>query len=777
MELLRAEQTVLNGLDPTTTFVSVLDSNRLNRPGALHIDRLMSLEELVGWLRDSECPLATSTGTIRISLRSGGRSSGSEYERLKTRLPSCIPAMDAPAGTPVQGASAEYHNGLFGFDIDEERESLDLTAIRRDLTTAPGCVLVATSAGGDGLFCFFAGPRASSAKEYSQLWQRLSQEALPASARIASGAQSKNLNRFRFLAHDPIAWLAPGPVVPVALPNREDHHTANFSDDTDGYREALGSITPPEDYGQWLGWLHTLKALGVPAQEAETWSSAGAKYVPGEVLKRWEGLQPEESPEQAYNQLMGAAYNNGWRRPPAATRVTSPVSGEDQSSLESDVYPWQLIGDHCAGFLRDKFRFDAERRTWWKWADGNHWRVVLDDTEITDTLNQGRFRLSAELKESAVAEVSDKMADSRDWERHVSAMRGEFWTRLRTGIARPMPAAPQWEFAVANGVVDLRTGEITPPDPAVHDTTAVARGAYRLPDQHQLRELLWARLHLNLDAEDFNQLIKCLGVGVARRSTDYTSLIWLYGEPGTGKSTTLQLLRNAFGRQSMGVSARILLGKDRSEIEADLTDLLEADPAFILISEASKASPARLLAMTGGDALSARRPHMRTPIRRALSGAMVCASVTAPSMPADTGLRRRLAVIHFPHQLPESVPRTRNFSSDELDAVVTLAVLEAIEVGKANWEAPSGNAAAKAAFIAEADAVVAWLDDLDVSMSGKSVSEFADAFSAEHPHQAKISAGWMGRSIKNSSKWRVEMVTRQRRRIRIVTLRSRNGGE
>ena len=424
--------------------------------------------------------------------------------------------------------------------------------------------------------------------------------------------------------------------------------------------------------------------------------------------------------------------------------------------------------------MRDKFRFDAERRTWWRWADGNHWREVLDDTVITDTLNQGRFRLSAELRYIAGEEAADKMADSRDWERHASAMRGEFWTRLRTGLAKPMPAAPPWEFAAANGVVDLRTGAITSHDPAVHDTTAVASGVYRPSEQHRLRESLWSRLHRNLDEEGFNQLIKCLGVGVARRSTDYISLIWLYGEPGTGKSTTLQLLREAFGRQSLGVSARILLGKDRSEIEADLTDLLEADPAFVLVSEASKVSPARLLAMTGGDALSARRPHMRTPIRRTLSGMMICASVTAPSMPADTGLRRRLAVIPFPYHLPESIERNRAFSHDELDAIVTLGVLEALKVGKADWEAPSGNLEAKAAFLSEADPLVAWLDGLDDSIAGKSLSEVVDLFNSQTTQQSKINAVWMGRSLKNSSRWNVDVVTRESRRIRILTLRSVN---
>ena len=751
----------MNELDPSEIFVSILDGG-VRSAGTLHVDRVMSLKDLAEWIRDSETDLATATGELRIALSEGGRKPDSRYSFLKTQLPSCLPAMNAPAGTLIRGASAGHHNCLFGFDIDENRESLDLAAVRRELTAVPGCVLVATSSGGDALYCFFAGPRANSPEEYTLLWQRISQEILPPAARAASGPQSKNLNRFRFLAHDPFVWLAPGPVAPVAI----------LRSDLDQDLEALRFISPPEDYSRWLGWIHTLKALGMSAEESEEWSATGTKYVAGEVLKRWDGLQPEETTEAARDKLRGVAYNLGWRRPVNSRHTASRALSVPVQVSEGDLYPWQIIGDHCVQFLRDKFRFDEERRAWWKWVDGNHWREVVDDTVLTDTLNQARFWLAAELKDIAGQEFAQKLADSRNWERHSNAVRGEFWTRLRTGLARPMPSAPRWELAVANRVVDTRSGFIATPNPAIHDTTAVTRGAYRPSDQYQLRELLWSRLRFNLEAEDFDQFLKCIGVGVARRSTDYYSLMWLYGEQGTGKSTTLQLLRDAFGRQAMGVSARILLGKDRSEIEADLTDLLEADPAFVLISEASKTSPARLLAMTGGDALSARRPHMRTPIRRALSGMMVCASVTVPSMPADTGLRRRLAVIPFPHQLPESIQRTRDFSSDELDAVVTLAVLEALKVGKPDWEAPTGNTAAKAAFISEADAVVAWLDDLDDSMAGKSLSELAEAYNSDHTQQVKTNAVWMGRSINNSARWKAEIVTRGRRRIRTVTLRN-----
>ena len=217
---------------------------------------------------------------------------------------------------------------------------------------------------------------------------------------------------------------------------------ATLRDDLDEDLEVLRFISPPEDYSQWLGWIHTLKALGMSAEEAEEWSATGTKYVAGEVLERWDGLQPEEKSEAAREKLRGVAYNLGWRRTANIKHTASRARSLPVQVSEGELYPWQIIGDHCVQFLRDKFRFDEERRAWWKWVDGNHWREAVDDTVLTDTLNQARFWLAAELNVIAGQEFAQKLADGRDWERHASAVRGEFWTRLRAGLARPMPSAP-----------------------------------------------------------------------------------------------------------------------------------------------------------------------------------------------------------------------------------------------------------------------------------------------------------------------------------------------
>ena len=91
---------------------------------------------------------------------------------------------------------------------------MDLAAVRAALIAAPGAVLVARSCSGDALWAVFAGPKAESVQAYKANWEAMA-AGFPPIARAANSAASKNLNRLRFLAFDPDAWMAPGLVVPL----------------------------------------------------------------------------------------------------------------------------------------------------------------------------------------------------------------------------------------------------------------------------------------------------------------------------------------------------------------------------------------------------------------------------------------------------------------------------------------------------------------------------------------------------------------------------------
>ncbi len=264
------------------------------------VDGLAILEEVADRIRTSDS-LKEQTAALREELLKGGRKG--EYQRAKLLMPAIIPAAHAPKGTRLEKLPpAEYHNSLYGFDIDELRHSIDLPSLRAKLIATSGAVMVGMSCAGDALYVVIAGPVAGTDDEYKRNWVAIA-AGLPEAARANNGPQSKNCNRLRFLAYDPDVWLAEGPVTPVAGAQHPEALAPHDSrpqippEDHAVDLEALRSFPPPDDYDLWLGWLPTLKALSFTIAEAENWSAQGAKYQPAEVARRWAGLWDDDPVE------------------------------------------------------------------------------------------------------------------------------------------------------------------------------------------------------------------------------------------------------------------------------------------------------------------------------------------------------------------------------------------------------------------------------------------------------------------------------------------------
>ena len=460
----------------------------------------------------------------------------------------------------------------------------------------------------------------------------------------------------------------------------------------------------------------------------------------------------------------------------AAASIPGNAGNEDPGRIEETRVPpdaqmptesaWTTIGNVCGAHLRKEFRFDTHTRTWYAWRDGTHWVEIRDRTIITDVLHNDRLRIAADLGDQGREDLRNELADASKWRRETSGNSSEWWAALRKSLTEPKPSPPLHQIATPAGVANIRTGKIEPHDPFSHDTVALTNGNYRPQDIEILKGILWDRLQHNLDADDFDQLIALLGVAVARRSVDYSSILWFVGASGSGKSATASLIQAAFGGVAMGASADLLSRRPRTEIDAELTQLLDVDPVVLCISEVERVSLPRMLSLTGGDTVGARRPH-GTMRKGSLKGMIVATSVEAPSMSVDSGIRRRIAVVPFPTKLSESVEPNRAFSQEELDAVVTLSIEAAREVGHGGWIPPLGNVEAKRAFLAEADPVSAWLEGLPDSWHGHTFKQVLDSCSADL--QERISSTALGRAITASERWtRVENPKTRRKHLALV---------
>ena len=188
--------------DPWDIRISVLSRGIVG--AQLTIDAVMPLGDVALRVRQS-ANLAGATDTLRRILARSGR--GLPYQRSKLLLPAAVPAAQAPAGTPLKQLPVEHHNGLYGFDLDEDRDNLDVGAVRAALERHPAVVLVGISAAGDALYGWAAGPVATSATEYKDLWREIAKR-LPGDAAVQNDARAHNFNRVRLLASDPTLYLA-----------------------------------------------------------------------------------------------------------------------------------------------------------------------------------------------------------------------------------------------------------------------------------------------------------------------------------------------------------------------------------------------------------------------------------------------------------------------------------------------------------------------------------------------------------------------------------------
>ena len=241
---------------------------------------------------------------------------------------------------------------------------------------------------------------------------------------------------------------------------------------------------------------------------------------------------------------------------------------------------WQRVALVCADYLRPRFRYDRERAVWWAWNE-DHWREVEDDIAITDSLHSARLRIIADLRDSGEEDLAWLLHRDGEWRSLSGNRRSEWWAKLRQELARPAPLPPPNELATPEGVIDLCTGSIEPHDSLKHDTLAVTRGMYRPNEASKIREALWSRLQFNIERNDFDQVLKSLGLAVARRSVDYGSILWLYGASGGGKGSTARLIQSAFGMQGIGVSADLFERRSRSDIDADLARLIQTRPGGV----------------------------------------------------------------------------------------------------------------------------------------------------------------------------------------------------
>jgi putative DNA primase/helicase len=352
---------------------------------------------------------------------------------------------------------------------------------------------------------------------------------------------------------------------------------------------------------------------------------------------------------------------------------------------------------------------------WLAW-DGRRWRARAEH----EVMRRAKLTARAILTEAAL--VPDD-AQRQELVRH--ALRSENEHRLRAMVelaaserdvelaAEDLDADP-WLFNVANGTVDLRTGELG--EHRREDLLTKLSPVAYLPDSHSQ---LWEGFLRRATGED-RELEEFLRRAVGYSLTGLTSeevLFFDHGPGATGKTTFAETVKAAFGDYAKTADFETFL-KRRGDAGTrnDVARLAGARLVYSLeVDEGRRFAEGLLKQVTGGDTIAARFLYRESFEFRPQFKLWLAANHRPMVNAGDEAMWRRILLIPFVAVIPEG-ERDRTLKAklanpEELAAVLAWALRGCLEWQARGLDAPGRVVSYTAEYRAENDALAAWIAD------------------------------------------------------------------
>ncbi|MFC1869867.1 phage/plasmid primase, P4 family [Chloroflexota bacterium] len=297
----------------------------------------------------------------------------------------------------------------------------------------------------------------------------------------------------------------------------------------------------------------------------------------------------------------------------------------------------------------DRLRHDHRRGRWLEWFK-HYWRQDTDGQITRLALKAMRDRYKA----ATVIDDLDHRKEAAKW-----AIGSESRARLDalTAIARDLkPIADSgehwdanlWLFSVANGVIELKTGELRPgkqsdmitmQSPVVYDTEAKAPRW-----QSFLAEIF------NDNQELIDWLQRYCGYALTGDTREQVIPIG-YGAGANGKTVLEAALRHVFGDYAYDAPFSTFELFNRSPISNDIAALV--GKRFVTSSETNadtRLNEARIKALTGGDSVTARFLHCEFFTFQPMAKFFLAVNHRPRTQDDSYGFWRRVRLIPFTRQ-------------------------------------------------------------------------------------------------------------------------------
>jgi putative DNA primase/helicase len=406
--------------------------------------------------------------------------------------------------------------------------------------------------------------------------------------------------------------------------------------------QRTGDNRPGDDFTTRTSWADILEPHGwvrifdrgeatMYRRPGKDWGiSASTNYAGSDYLYVFSSSTPFE-PERGYNKFSAYAILNhdgdfaaaarelgrqGYGKQPTIIQFSKRASAEPESEptpvpieeIDPNAYPLTDRGNAqlFAARSAEELRYDHRRGAWLRW--GGHW---------WQSDNNGHaYRVAGRVSEWR-ANAIEQIEDERD---RKAALKWALQSQSRSKIdailhlaekGEPLAVAGDaWDtdgyrLGVANGVVDLHTGELLPGDPAdtitLHSPVAYDPNATAPRWQQFLSEVFLG------DEELITFVQRFAGYSLTADTSEEKMLI-CWGEGANGKSTLLNALAHAAGDYGYAMPfSTVEAQRNAGGPTNDLAAL--AGRRLVISSEVNESSPlneARIKALTGGDPITAR---------------------------------------------------------------------------------------------------------------------------------------------------------------------------
>jgi putative DNA primase/helicase len=332
------------------------------------------------------------------------------------------------------------------------------------------------------------------------------------------------------------------------------------------------------------------------------------------------------------------------RELPKAPKVQSNPDAAPFEIHDSDI----ANGKRLAARHGRDMKYTPERG-WFVW-DGRRW--AADEKGIL---------VQARAKETAIA-IFDEIRDAPDRKarmQHAQRSQSKAAAEAMIWMARSEPGIPTrlteldrdgWLFNVANGTLELRTGELRPH--AREDLISnIADIRFDRDAECELWDAFLWRI-LDRDEELYTYLRRFVGYLLVG-DTSEQSLHFLYGLGANGKTVFCEVIMRLLGDYALAASPEMIMIRRHGGIPNDVARLRGIRAALMNeTSQGSRFDESKLKDLTGGDTLNARFLHQEFFDFRPTHRIVIRGNHKPSINGTDDGIWRRLRLVPFSVQIP-----------------------------------------------------------------------------------------------------------------------------